>query len=108
MTIKLIVSIAGPEKTDHLLDLARKAGATGATVLANGRGEGMFKQKGIMGLELRSQRDVLLFLVPERICDDVMKQLVEAGGFDTKAGTGVAFTLDVGEVHGLRHELENL
>ncbi len=108
MTIKLIVSIAGPEKTDHLLDLARKAGATGATVLANGRGEGMFKRKGVLGLELRAQRDVLLFLVPERICEDVLDQLVQAGGFEKKAGTGVAFVLDVEQVQGLRHELDDV
>lgn len=108
MSIKLVVSIAGPEKTDKLLDLAKKAGATGATVLPHGRGEGMFKSRGVLGLELVSQRDVLLFLVPELISDKLLDELSRAGGFDDKAGTGVAFKLDVEAVHGLRGEFNDL
>jgi len=46
MTVKLVVAIVGPEKTDNLMDIARSAGATGATILANGRGEGCSGKRG--------------------------------------------------------------
>jgi len=102
MTVKLVVAIVGPEKTDNLMDIARSAGATGATILANGRGDGMFRKKGVLALELTQQRDVLLFLVPEARSQGVLDCLVEAGEFDDSPETGVAFLLDVEQVHGLR------
>ena len=90
MNIKLIVAIAGPEKTDTLMDIARGAGATGATILTNARGEGMFHKKGVLGLDLIDQRDVLLFLVPERLAQQVLDSIVATGEFDESPRTGVA------------------
>lgn len=107
MTIKLIVAIAGPEKTDTLLDIARGAGATGATILTNARGEGMFRKKGVLGLDLIEQRDVLLFLVPESLSQQVLDRVVETGEFDDSPRTGVAFMLNVEEVHGLRSQFKD-
>ncbi len=106
MSIKLIVAIAAPEKTDKLMDIARDAGATGATILTNARGEGMFRKKGVMGLDLIEQRDVLLFLVSEPLSQKVMDHILASDEFDESPRSGVAFMLNVEEVHGLRTKLE--
>ena len=41
MHFKLILSFIEDDKTDAVMDAARKAGATGATIINNARGEGL-------------------------------------------------------------------
>ena len=65
MHFKMIVVFNDDEKTDVVMDAARKAGATGATVITSARGEGLEQSKTFFGLSLETQRDVLLFLVEE-------------------------------------------
>ncbi len=105
MSTKLIVAIVAPERTDDLMDVARSAGATGATIITGARGEGMFEKKGVLGLDLTKRRDVLLFLTPEALSQKVMQSITTADEFDDTAGTGVVFMLDVQDVHGLRAAL---
>ncbi len=45
MRFKLLVAFVEDTKTDAVLDAAREAGATGATVINNARGEGLHKKK---------------------------------------------------------------
>ena len=105
MSTKLIVAIVAPERTDKLMDVARAAGATGATIITGARGEGMFEKKGVLGLDLTERRDVLLFLTPKALSQQVLQSIVSADDFDESPGTGVIFMLDVEEVHGLRAAL---
>ena len=48
MRFKLIVALVEDELSDQILQAARDAGATGATVINNARGEGLKKAKGIL------------------------------------------------------------
>ncbi len=41
MRFKLIIAFIEDSKTDDVLEAAREAGATGATVINNARGEGL-------------------------------------------------------------------
>ncbi len=41
MHFKLIITFVEDSKTDAVMDAAREAGATGATVINNARGEGL-------------------------------------------------------------------
>lgn len=59
MRFKLIVAFVDETCTDTVLDAAREAGATGATVINHARGEGLEKKKTFMGLGLDIQRDVI-------------------------------------------------
>lgn len=102
MPLKLIVVVAGPEKTETLLDAAREAGATGVTIINNARGEGMFPVKGIFGLNLDAQRDVLLFIVKADKSAAILERLATVGQFDDAPGTGIAVQLDVEQAFGLR------
>ena len=65
MQFKLIVTLVNDEKTDIVIDAARAAGATGATIITSVRGEGLAPQKTFFGLDLVAKRDVVLFLVAE-------------------------------------------
>ena len=52
MRFKLIVALVEDELSDQILQAARDAGATGATVINNARGEGLKKAKGIFGMDI--------------------------------------------------------
>src|SRR5210317_653778 len=67
MHFKMIIVFVEDRKTDAVMDAAREAGATGATVIHNARGEGMKVSKTFFGLSLETQRDVILFLVEEHL-----------------------------------------
>jgi len=67
MHFKLLLVFVEDDKTDKIMRAARKAGATGATVINNARGEGINKSKTFFGLTLETQRDVVLFIVEEHL-----------------------------------------
>jgi len=108
MKFKLILAFIDSGLSDRLMDAAREAGATGATVIANARGEGLEKARGIFGLELSAQRDVLLFLVEAYRSRRVLERIAEVGSFDDTSGTGIALQIDVEDALGVRHQMEQL
>jgi len=108
MHFKLIIALVEDAKTDTVIDAAREAGATGATVINSARGEGMKKSKTFFGLSLETQRDVLLFLVEEHLSRHILETIAEIGEFDTSPGTGIAFQIDVEDAVGVAHQVEEL
>ena len=67
MHFKLIITLVEDSKTNSVLDAAREAGATGSTVINQARGEGVQKTRTFFGLNLETQRDVVLLLVEEHL-----------------------------------------
>lgn len=108
MHFKLIIAFVEDDKTDLVLDTSREHGAMGATVINNARGEGINKSRTFLGLTLETQRDVLLFLVEEHLSRPILEAISRAGEFDTKAGTGIAFQIDVEDAIGVMHQVEKL
>ena len=108
MHFKLIISFVDDAKTDAVMDAARKAGATGATVINNARGEGLATKKTFFGLSLETQRDVVLFLVEEHLSRHILEKIAEIGEFEEKPGTGIAIQLDVEDAVGVAHQIEKL
>lgn len=108
MHFKLIIALVEDDKTDVVMEAARMEGATGATVISNARGEGLVKSKTFFGLTLETQRDVLLFLVEEHLSRKILEKICSAGEFDSKAGTGIAFQVDVEDAVGVAHQVEKL
>ena len=108
MNFKLIMVFNDIDKTDRLLDAAREAGATGATIISSARGLGLNKAIGIFGLELLNPRDVILVLVEERRAQAVLDTLVRIGGLDEKLDTGIAIMLDVEKALGLTEHIRKL
>ena len=108
MHFKLIIAFVEDDKTDLVLDTARKSGAKGATVINHARGEGMKQSKTFFGLTLETHRDVLMFLVEEHLSRHILEKIAKVGEFDSKPGTGIAFKIDVEDAIGVMHQVEQL
>ena len=108
MYFKLIIAFLDDTKTDKVMDAARNAGATGATVVNNARGEGLKKSKTFFGLSLETQRDVVLFLVEEHLSRSILEKVCEIGELDETPGTGIAIQIDVEDAVGVQHQVREL
>jgi len=104
MRFKIIFAPVKTHKTDTIVDAAKAAGATGATIIP-ARGTGMREAKTFFGLTLEDQTDIVMFLLEEHIVKPVLDAIKTAGEFD-KPGTGIAFVLSVEEVLGLESQME--
>ncbi len=104
MRFKLILASVKADITDTIVDAAKAAGATGATILP-GRGTGIKEAKTFFGLSLEAQTDVVLLLVEEHLIDKILNAIKKAGKFD-KPGTGIAFVIPVEQVVGLESQIE--
>jgi nitrogen regulatory protein PII len=108
MHFKMIIVFVQDKKTDAVMDAARDAGATGATVIHNARGEGLKVSKTFFGLSLETQRDVVLFLVEEHLSRHILEEINRAGKLDAEPGTGIAFQVDVEDAVGILHQAEEI
>ena len=108
MHFKLIIALVQDEKTDAVMDAAREAGATGATVIKDARGEGLKAAKTFLGLTLETQRDVLFFLVEEHLSRHILEKIADVGEFDSRPGTGIAFQVDVEDAVGVGEQIVSL
>ncbi len=108
MHFKLIIALVEDDKTDAVLNAARKTGATGATVINHARGQGLQSSKTFFGLELETQRDVLMFLVEEHLSRKILETIGDIAEFDKKPGAGIAFQLDVDDAVGVSQQIRTL
>ena len=108
MHFKLIMTFVQDNKTDAVMRAARKAGATGATIINNARGEGLKTSKTFFGLSLETQRDVVLFLVEQHLSRSILEKICEVGEFESSPGSGIAIQLDVEDAVGVSHQIEKL
>lgn len=108
MRFKMIVVFVEDDKTDAVMEAARKSGATGATVINNARGEGIDRKKTFFGLSLETQRDVLLFVVEARLSRKILEEIGRVGHFDDKPGTGIAIQVDIEDAVGVQHQIREL
>lgn len=108
MRFKLIIALVNDDHTDAVLDAARDAGATGATIINNARGQGLKKSKTFFGLSLDAQRDLVMFLVEEHLARKILDEIGRVGEFDEKPGTGIAFQIDVEDAVGVNHQVLKL
>jgi len=106
MHFKMIIVFVEDNKTDDVMEAARQAGATGATVINNARGEGLIKSKTFFGLTLETQRDVAIFLVEEHLSRHILEEINRVGQFDDEPGTGIAFQVDVEDAVGVAQQAE--
>lgn len=108
MQFKLIIVFVEDEKTDEIMEAARHAGATGATVINNARGEGLKQTKTFFGLSLETQRDVVLLLVEKHLSRKILEEINRVGEFEEKPGTGIAIQIDVEDAVGVSEQIKKL
>lgn len=108
MRFKLILAFVEESKTDVVLDAAREAGATGATVINHARGQGLKQKRTFFGLTLEVQKDVLLFVVEEHLSRHILERINQVGEFDTESGQGIAVQIDIEDAVGVAHQVAKL
>ncbi|WP_068546281.1 P-II family nitrogen regulator [Thalassotalea crassostreae] len=108
MHFKLIIAFVNDEVTEKVLDSAREAGATGATVINHARGEGLNKKTTFFGLNLDIQVDVILFVVEEHLSRKILETIDHVAGLDKNSGAGMAIQLDVEDAIGVQHQISQL
>jgi nitrogen regulatory protein PII len=107
MHFKLIIAFTEDARTDAVMEAARNAGATGATLISQARGEGIEATKTFFGLTLETQRDMLLFLVEEHLARNILETIEQVGSMEEKR-TGIAFQIDVEDAVGVSHQVRAL
>lgn len=108
MHFKLIIAFIEDDATEAVMKAARMAGATGTTIINNARGEGIKRQRTFFGMQLETQRDVLLFVVEEHLSRKILERIANAAGFDKDPGKGIAIQIDVEDAVGVAHQVERL
>lgn len=96
----LIVTIVLEGHLEQVMTAAKKAGATGGTVI-RGRGLGNKEAIKFLGLELEPERDVVLNIVEEKIKKEVMEEITKVAGIKTK-GKGVCIALPIDSAIGIK------
>ncbi len=104
MRFKVILSMVKPDITDHIVDVAKEAGATGATII-QARGTGIKEAKTFFGLSLEAQTDIILFIAEEHIVAPILEAVKNAGDLH-KPGTGIAFVIPIEKIIGLESQME--
>jgi len=108
MHFKLIVVMVEDRHTNEILNASREAGATGATVVNQARGEGLSPTKTFLGLSVGNQVDLILMLVEEHLSRQILEKIAKVGQFDQEPGSGIAFQVDVEDAIGVRHQISAL
>jgi nitrogen regulatory protein PII len=107
MHFKMIIAIVQDEATDDVIAATKEAGATGATILNNVRGEGIDEKKGFFGLALDSQRDMIIFMVEEHISRKILETIEDCIKTDD-GSRGIAFQVDVEDMIGAGRHIDKL
>lgn len=102
MAHKCIVAMVKPDLTDKVVDSAKSAGGTGATIIP-ATGTGGKEAKTFFGLSLDVRTDVILILSPEAGVEAIVDAIRKAGRFH-QPGTGIAFVLPVDAVAGMESQ----
>jgi len=108
MDFKLIIALVPDEQTDKIIGVAREKGATGATVITSGRGEGLKPSKTFFGLTMEGQVDMVLFIVEQHLSRDILEAIEKAGDFNGKSGAGIAMQINIEDAVGLKEQLETI
>jgi len=101
LDIRCIVAIVERGKADKVVNAAKKAGATGATIFY-ARGTGTTEAKKFFDLHIESSKEVIIILTEVSKKDKIIKAMVEAGKLKAP-GTGIIFSVEISDLIGLKH-----
>lgn len=108
MDLKAIIVLVSDDYSDKVINKAREEGATGATVITSGRGEGLKPSKTFFGLTLEGQVDMILFIVEKHLSRKILEAIGEVAEFDKKHGTGIAMQLNIEDAVGLKNQMKTI
>ena len=97
---ELLVVIANQGYTEMIMEAARKASATGGTVL-HAKGTGMEKAETFLGVSLAQEKEMIFLVVKKEAKNPIMRAVKEEAGLKSKAKS-IVFSLPVTETAGMR------
>ena len=110
MKFTALVAIIQDEDEEKAIDVAKKAGAGGVTII-HGKNIGLEEKKVFFGLTLEENVSVLLFILPKRLSLTVMKALRDEFDMKSNKSGNILFTFPLSHVSGLDtnelHKFEN-
>lgn len=101
---EVIFAIVNAGYAEEAMDVARKNGAMGGTIL-NARGVAREKEAAFFGITIHADKEILMLVVEKTIRDDILNALYKEMGMDKKA-QGIAFSLPVSDTAGLAKPAE--
>lgn len=102
MGFEMITIIVDNGRADDVIDAAREAGATGATVL-HGRGSGAEKKERFFNLDIEPEKEVVLIVVENSQAGTIIAKIEQVIDF-SMPNSGILFSLRADEVSGLYRE----
>ncbi len=101
LDIRCIVAIVERGKADKIVNAAKKAGATGATILY-GRGTGLTEAKRFLNMHIESSKEIIFVLSEDSKKSRIMDAMVDRGRLKDP-GTGIIFSVKISDLIGLHH-----
>lgn len=99
---ELIIALVNAGFAGVAMDAARECGARGGTIL-HARGTGTKEMEKKYGIIITPEKEMLMILVNDKIKDDVLQAIYKSAGLGSD-GQGIAFSLPVEDVVGLKFE----
>ena len=103
---EVIFAIVNAGYAEEAMDVARKNGAMGGTIL-NARGVAREKEAAFFGITIHAEKEILMLVVEKGIRDNILNALYKEMGMDKKA-QGIAFSLPVSDAAGLAKPQEEM
>ena len=97
---ELLVVVANQGYTELVMDAARKARASGGTVI-HAKGTGSHAAEKFLGVTLVPEREMVFIVVRSDRKNDIMRSIMDEAGIDSKAGS-IVFSLPVTDTAGMR------
>lgn len=81
------------------MDIARRSGVTGGTIM-HGRGTGSEYTQKLFGLEIEPEKELVMILMPSELVDKVVNDIYQELHLENP-GNGILFVEPIVEVRGL-------
>lgn len=100
----LIIAIVNKGFADYVIDTAKIAGASGATVI-HGRGTGIHEQDSFLGISITPEKELVLILVFKENRSKIMTEIAKQAHLN-ESGKGLCFSVPVNDIAGINYLIE--
>lgn len=104
MEYEAIFTIVDKGGSDKVLEAAKSAGSTGATVI-HGRGSGSQEKMKLFDIEIDPEKDIILILSKIQDTESIVNSIRQDLDIDNP-GSGIIFILDVNQTLGMYQEAD--
>lgn len=101
---QVILCIVNAGFGDQVMDVARRAGAGGGTII-NARGTASKTAESFFHIAIQPEKEIVMILVPSGKKEEILHALYKESGLSTP-GQGIAFALPVDNVIGINKPAE--